>query len=827
MTIKPLAPSELYRHCDLDQLGIESTADLEIADGLIVQDRAIQAIRFGIGIHHEGYNLFALGPSGTGKRALIHSVLEERARHEPVPPDWCYVFNFKDAHRPRALRLPPGKGAELKRDMEQLVEDLHRAIQGVFESDEYRTRTQAVEEELEERQEKTMGEIRELAKQKDVILLQTPTGFTLAPLRNGKPLGPSEFHTLSEDERHRIEEDIDSLQAEMRKALHQMPIWKKQSDEQIEALNREMAGAAIQGLIETLDTKYADLTGVTEYLAQVQGDVVENFRQFLPNQEKQPPMLGIWVPATSEGPPWHHRYRINVLLAHDKNGGAPVVYADLPAHHQLVGRIEHRAHLGALETDFTMIRAGVLHQANGGYLIVDALKLLIQPFAYETLKRLIQAGEIRIESLAQITSLISTLSLEPEPIPLDVKVVLIGERHIYYLLCELDPEFSELFKVAVDFDDQLERDAESQRIYARFIAAEVRRAGLRHFERGAVARVIEHSARLADDNERLTSHMRSIGDLVRESDYWAGTAEHAQVEAADVQRAIDAQIERADRISRRLREETKRGTILIETSGARVGQVNGLAVMSLGSFAFGHPSRITARVRLGDGEVIDIEREVKLGGPIHSKGVLILQGFIAGRYALDYPLSLSASLVFEQSYGGIEGDSASSAELYALLSALAELPISQALAVTGSVNQLGEVQAIGGVNEKIEGFFDTCVARGSVAGQGVLIPASNVKHLMLRADVCEAVEQGRFAVYPIRTIDEGIELLTGTPAGERTAAGTFPDSSVNARVEARLVAFSERLRELSDHGDHGEHDQAKAGQGGEDGHDAVDQGAGS
>ncbi|WP_296806451.1 ATP-binding protein [Thiocapsa sp.] len=796
MSVTPLEPAALYRHCDPAQLALETTADLDVRDGLIAQDRAIQAVRFGIGIHHEGYNLFALGPSGTGKYALIHSALKERAKEEAVPPDWCYVFNFDDAHRPRALRLPPGKGAELKRDMEQLVEDLHRAIQGVFESDEYRTRTQALEEELEERQEQAMGEIRELAKEKDVILLQTPTGFTLAPVRDGKPLGPNEFHALSDEERARIEEDINSLQAEMRKALHQMPLWKKRSDERIGALNREMAAAATQSLVEALCETYGDLPAVVVYLRQVQEDVVENFRQFLPESDKQPPMLGIWIPPNSDGPPWHQRYRINVLLGHDKNGGAPVIYADLPAHHQLVGRIEHRAHLGALETDFTMIRAGALHQANGGYLIVDALKLLMQPFAWETLKRLLQAGEIRIESLAQITSLISTLSLEPEPIPLDVKVVMLGERHIYYLLCELDPEFSELFKVAVDFEDQLMRGPESHLVYARFIASEVRRAGLRHFDRGAVARVIEHSARLADDNERLTSHMRSIGDLVRESDYWAGADGCKTVGAAHVQEAIDAKIARADRISRRLREETTRGTILIETDGARVGQVNGLAVMSLGGFAFGHPSRITARVRLGKGELIDIEREVKLGGPIHSKGVLILQGFIAGRYALDHPLSLSASLVFEQSYGSIEGDSASSAELYALLSALADLPISQSLAVTGSVNQLGEVQAIGGVNEKIEGFFDTCAARGPVEGQGVLIPVSNVKHLMLRADVREAVAQGRFAVYPIASIDEGIEILTGTPAGERAADGGFPEGSVNARVEARLIGFSERLRAL-------------------------------
>jgi len=469
---------------------------------------------------------------------------------------------------------------------------------------------------------------------------------------------------------------------------------------------------------------------------------------------------------------------------------------DLPAHTNLVGRVEHRAHLGALETDFTMIRPGALHQANGGYLIIDALKLLLQPFAWETLKRMLQAREIRIESLAQVTSLISTVSLEPEPIPLDVKVILYGERTIYYLLAQWDPEFPELFKVAVDFEDEVERSPETDRLYARLIATFARRSGLRAFNTSAVARVIEHAARLADDNERTTSHVRSISDLVQESDYWAGQARRDQVTGPDVQRAIDAQIQRADRVSRRLREETLRGTLLIDTAEARLGQVNGLAVMDLGGYRFGHPMRITARVRLGKGEVVDIEREAKLGGPIHSKGVLILAGFIAGRYAPDHPLSLSASLVFEQSYGGVEGDSASSAELYALLSALAGTPLRQSLAVTGSVNQLGEVQAIGGVNEKIEGFFDICAARGLTGDQGVLIPAANVKHLMLRADIREAVAVGRFAVYAVRTVDEGIELLTGLPAGERDAQGQFPDGSLNQRVEARLIGFSERLREL-------------------------------
>ncbi|MEJ2692342.1 MAG: Lon protease family protein [Candidatus Thiodiazotropha sp.] len=549
-------------------------------------------------------------------------------------------------------------------------------------------------------------------------------------------------------------------------------------------------------LLDALRETFKDLEAVIAYLDRVEEDVIDNFPQFLPHEERKPNLLGLAMLQQDEGPPWHYRYRVNLLLAHEANGGAPIVYEDLPGYNNLVGRIEHRAHLGALETDFTMIRPGALHRANGGYLILDAMKLLTQPFAWQSLKRVLQSGEIRIESLAQITSLISTLSLEPEPIPLDIKVVLLGDRNIYYLLEAYDPEFCELFKVMADFDDRLVRDAENEQRFAQLIANVVRQKSLRHLDREAVARTIDHSMRLADDNERLSSHMRSLADLLQEADYWAGENAHDITTRADVQQAIEAQIHRADRIRERLQEEVERGTLLIATEGEQVGQINGLSVLMLGGFRFGHPTRITARARLGKGQVVDIEREVELGGPIHSKGVYILSGFLAGRYAHDYPLSLSASLVFEQSYGAVEGDSASSAELYALLSALAGIPIKQSFAVTGSVNQLGEVQAIGGVNEKIEGFFDICRARGLDGQQGVLIPASNVKHLMLREDVVEAVRQGEFAIYPVATIDQGIEQLTGLPAGERNDKGEFPQNSFNRRVEETLIRFTRRLQEL-------------------------------
>jgi len=800
MAVPSLRPDQLYRRCDPTSLDFETTADLDHRDGFAGQPRAAEALRFGIGMGHKGYNLFVLGPSGMGRHALTRREIEGRAATEPVPPDWCYVHNFKDMHRPRALRLPPGRGAELKRDSEQLIGDLREAIAGVFESDEYRTRVQSMHEAFEEQQEHAFDAIQQRAKDKDIALLRTPTGITLAPMREGKPIGPDAFHKLPADERERIEADVNALQEELRKVMHQVPLWKKRTDEQVEELNQELAGAAVASLFRALAEKYDGLQPVVDHFRQVEADVVEHYQAFVPDQEQKPTLFGLPLPQ-GEGPSWHQRYRVNLLLGHDRNGGAPVVYEDLPSYNNLVGRVEHRANMGALETDFTMIRPGALHRANGGYLVLDAMKLLTQPFAWDALKRALQADEVRIESLGQITSLISTLSLQPEPIPLSVKVVLIGERRIYYLLSWLDPELAKLFKVAVDFEDRLERDVNGDRLYARLVASVAAEDKLRPFQRAAVARIIEHGARLAEDNERLTGHVRAISDLAREADYFASEAGREQVAAADVQRAIDAKIGRADRIRRRIQEEIRRGTILIDTEGARIGQVNGLAVIGLNGFSFGHPSRITARARLGKGEVVDIEREVKLGGPLHSKGVLILSGFVAGRFAPDHPLSLSASLVFEQTYGGVDGDSASSAELYALLSALAEAPIRQSFAVTGSVNQHGEIQAIGGVNEKIEGFFDACSARRLTGDQGVLIPAANVKHLMLRRDVVEAVEEGKFSIHAVKTVDEGIEILTGLAAGERDEDGHFPPSSINARVEQRLIRFSERMRAL----------QAKAG----------------
>ncbi|MDH3900471.1 MAG: AAA family ATPase [Gammaproteobacteria bacterium] len=812
MAIEQLKPDALYQRCDPEQFDFRTTAELEEVTEVIGQPRAVDSVRFGIGIRHKGYNLFALGPTGTGKHALVQRYAVEQAKTEPLPPDWCYVNNFQQPHKPRMLRMPPEHGVKLERNMEQLIVDLHAAIPTVFESDEYRTRSQAIEEELTEKKEHALQEIQANAEKKRIALVRTPTGFTLAPVRKGEALGQEDFEKLSAKERKRIEKDTGELQEQLRKMLQEAPKWEKEVRDRMSDLNREMAASAISHLIDALRDAYKGLPKVIKYLDEVEKDVIDNFRHFLRHEEEKHGLqvFGMELPQHDEGIQVDMRYRVNAFITHEDHDGAPVIYEDQPSYNNLIGRVEHRAELGALITDYTMIRPGALHRANGGYLILDVLKVLMQPFAWEGLKRALQAGEVRIESLAQLMSLVSTVSLEPEPIPLDIKVILLGEPHIYYLLSMFDPEFNELFKVAVDFDYRMDRTPETQQLYARLIATLAHREALRHLDRFAVARVVEHSARLLEDGEKLLTHTRSLTDILREADYWATQHEHKTVTRDDVQQAIDARIYRVDRIREHIQDEIRRGTLLIDTAGVKTGQVNGLSVLDLGNFMFGRPSRITARVRMGDSEVVDIEREVELGGPIHSKGVFILSAFLGARYLPGRPLALLASLAFEQSYGEVEGDSASSAELYALLSALADAPIRQSLAATGSVNQQGEIQPIGGVNEKIEGFFDICNMRGLTGDQGVIIPATNVKHLMLREDVREAVAAGKFAIHAIGTVDDGIELLTGMPAGQRDDRGLFPDGSINRRVEDTLARYSETMQAYASRGRKGNSGQDMA-----------------
>ncbi len=793
---KPLEAERLYKRYDATELRFETTAELEDLAEILGQSRAVDAMQFGMGIDQEGYNIFALGPPGTGKRAVVRQFFEKRAASEPVPADWCYVNNFDDPHKPRAIRLPAGKGIEFRGDMERAVEELRTALSAAFESEEYQARRQEMTEEFKDRQSQAFEELQQRAQDKGVALLRTPAGLIFAPVREGEVLSPDEVRKLAEEERERLEKEVEGLQEELQKILQQMPAWQREMQEKIRQLNREMSSFAVGGLIDELREKYSDFEQIVGHLDAVQEDVIENARDFLSDGEDASDVLGALRQAMAQrlrgGPAELRRYQVNVLVDHSESEGAPVVYEDNPTYQNLTGRVEHMAQMGALFTDFNLINAGALHRASGGYLILDARKVLLQPYAWEGLKRSLQSGQIRIESVGQMLSLISTVSLEPEPIPLDAKVALVGDRLLYYLLWQLDPDFADLFKVAADFEEQMDRDSENQLLYARLIATMARKENLRPLDATAVGRFIEHSARMVGDAEKLSTQMREITDLLQEADYWASEAGNGTIAADDVQKAIDARIRRSDRLRERLQEEVLRGTILIDTEGERIGQVNGLSVMQLGNFAFGRPTRITAQLRLGKGEVVDIEREVELGGPIHSKGVLILAGFLGARYTRERPLALSASLVFEQSYGGVEGDSASSAELYALLSAIGQIPIKQSLAVTGSVNQHGQVQAIGGVNEKIEGFFDVCRARGLDGKQGVLIPESNVKHLMLRQDVVEAAAAGKFSIYAVQTIDQGMEILAGLPAGERDEQGNYPEGTINHAVEANLAELAEK-----------------------------------
>ena len=805
-SLTPLSVAALRWRCDASALGFENTSELEDQQEHLGQARAVEAIDFAIAMDHDGYNLFALGSAGLDKRHVVRRQIDAAARQRSVPRDWCYVHNFDQPHRPRAISFPTGIGRQFRDDMDQLVEALPDAIKAAFQTDEYGTRRQMLEQGLKEKQDETFQEVEKEARNRSIVLLRTPMGLTLAPVRDGKVVPPEAFESLSDDDRRKIEADIEELQQRMQRAFSKVPEWLKETRDAIRSLNEETAEYAVGGLIDSLRERYAEIEGVAGHLDKVRRDVIVNVPLLL-----QSPGVPS-VPGSSEESPAEptpvadgpgealamlRHYRANLIVDCSDLDHAPVIFEDEPTHDHLIGRIEHRAQMGALLTDFLLIRPGALHRANGGFLLLDARKLLTRPYAWDSLKRVLQSRELKIESLGQVLGLSTTVSLTPEAIPLDIKVALVGERAIYYLLSALDPEFQELFKVAADFDEKIARNNTGAAGYAQMLATLTRRHKLMPFGRDAVARLLEQSARLAGDAERLTMHVEAIADLMREADYHARSDGSAVVEAEHVGSALDAWERRNDRVRNLIQEEIRRGTILIASEGTRIGQVNGLSVMGMGGYTFGRPMRLTARIHLGRGDVVDIDREVELGGPIHAKGVLILSGFLKARYAIDRPLSLGATLVFEQSYGGVEGDSASVAELCALLSAIAEVEIDQSFAVTGSVNQHGEVQAIGGVNEKIEGFFDVCAARGLTGSQAVLIPASNTKHLMLHQRVLDAVSDRKFRIFAIETVDQALSLLTGLPAGDRGKDGRFPDGTVNRLVEDRLVELAERRKSFA------------------------------
>ncbi|MDX2008396.1 MAG: ATP-binding protein [Meiothermus sp.] len=794
LPINSLPVAALCNRCDSSRLGFDTTADLEPLPDVPGQKRAVGAIQFGLGIRREGFNVFALGPLGLGKRSLILRFTQAQATQEPAGSEWAYVHNFREPHKPKALELPAGWGARLKGDMERLVEELRVTIPAAFEGEDYRTRRQMIDGELKQKQQSSFEAIQSEAHRQGISLIHTPMGMGLAPMHNNQVISSEDFEKLPEEEQRRIQAAMDGLHGQLQAVAQQVPQWESERRDKIRQLNREVTRHAIGHLLSRVRQPYADLPGALAYLEVVEQDLIENAGEFLAAQTASEHSPEATLGQLFSDHRTFERYQINLLVDRSHNHGAAVVEEDYPSLQNLVGRIEYRAQFGNLVTDFTLIRPGALHRANGGYLVLDVRRVLQQAYAWEELKRALRQGEVQIRSVGDVLGLSNAVTLQPEPIPLRLKVILSGDRLLYYLLCAYDPDFLELFKVAADFEDSLERTPEGERVYARLIGSLAQREGLRPLEAAAVARVIEHGSRLVSDSRKVSAALETLLDLLREADHWADQEGHSVTQAVDVQKAVDQQIYRAGRVQERLREEVRRGVLMVDTAGAVVGQVNGLSVLSLGGYSFGHPTRITARVRLGKGEWVDIEREVELGGPLHSKGVLILAGFLGERYARERPLSLSVSLVFEQSYAGVEGDSASLAELCAVLSALAQAPIKQGIAVTGSVNQLGQAQPIGGVNEKIEGFFEVCRDAGLNGQQGVIIPSANLEHLMLQQAVLDAVSAGQFKIWAVDNVDQALTLLVGQEAGERGADGRFGEGSLNARVEAQLSAFADQLR---------------------------------
>lgn len=801
---EPLAPSatllglgDLQVCCDAGVLDFEDTSTLEPLADLIGQSRALDAIRLSASINHADFNLFVLGPEGTGRHSAVQRLLAAEAAARPTPPDWVYVNDFARPDRPRAIAMPPGTAPPLQKAMQALVNDLAEDIPALFESEEYQSRRSTIEQRLASRKEAGFDKLLERARGRNVTILRTPMGFAIAGMRNGEVIKSDDFANLPQDERETIEKGVSATEKELAKYLRSIPKLEKEHRSAVAALNAEMAEEAVDDALAPVLEGFGAIEAIKPYLAALRADLIENAEVFLREgngrQEGPFPVTHAHV----HDHPAFHRYGVNVMVSTAPAAtGAPIVAEPLPSLSNLIGKVDHISTMGALVTDFTLIRPGALHRANGGFLILDAMRILTEPLAWEALKRSLEMRAIRISSAAEMLSLISTTSLEPEPIPLQIRVVLVGDAMVHLLLRAYDPDFTRLFKIAADFSHDMPRTPEGVGLFARMVAAVCQRDALRAVSRDGVAALVDVATRIAEDQGRMSLRIGALWDLLREANHMTEASGKTVIDAAQITAARAVAEHRVDRARERLQQMIHEGSLIVSTAGAEVGQVNGLTVVSSGLFDFGLPVRITARVRMGNGKVIDIEREIKLGGPIHSKGVLILQAFLASRYAADVPLSLWASLVFEQTYGGVEGDSASVAELCALLSALSGIPVSQSFAVTGSINQMGEIQPIGGVNEKIEGFFDCCRASGLTGQQGVLIPRRNVRNLMLRPDVVEAVAKGQFRIHAVSDIDEAIEVLTGLPAGLRTATGAFEDGSVNANVETRLSEFAWALRDF-------------------------------
>jgi len=787
-----LVAKQLRRRCDPESFPFETTADVDPLEEIIGQERAVRAIRFGLDIQSPGYNVFVAGLSGTGKGSIVRRFLTKLSADEAVPDDVLYVHNFEDPDSPHALFLPAGQGHRLRAALAELIADLQEQVPKAFEGKEYEEQRRRTAERHQERKQELLDKLEGVARERGFELKSTPMGFRTVPVHDGKPLTQEEYEAMEEAPRSELDEQMEELEKEVREVMAEVKLVDQAMKEQLRDLNQQVAMNVLGTLMLDLKRNYADYPSVSEYLQEVQKDIVDNIEHFRETEEAPMPIPGLRLPRQE---PDFSRYQVNVVVDNSHTEGAPVVFESNPTFTNLVGRIERRAQFGALLTDFTMIRAGSLAKANGGYLVLNVEDMLRNPHVYEALKRAVRDREVRIEDLSERYGLFATQTLKPEPIPLHAKVILLGNPMWYQLLFAYDEEFAKVFKVKADFDSQTDRDEGTVLQMAAFIARFVEEEGLRHMDRTAVAAIVEQASRMVEDQEKMSLRFSDLTDLMREAAYWAAQEDAEFVSYKHVCRAAEEHEFRAGLVKERVQELIRREVLLVDTEGEVVGQVNGLAVHMLGHYAFGRPSRITAAVHLGRDGVVNIERRSGMSHSTHDKGVLILSGFLGERFAQQRPMSLSAALTFEQSYGEVAGDSASSTELYCLLSALADVPIKQGIAVTGSVNQKGEVQAIGGVNHKIEGYFDVCKQRGLNGEQGVMMPASNVQHLMLRTDVVEAVENGDFHVWAVSTIDEGIEVLTGLPAGERKEEGGWTQGSINDLVDQRLEDLGQRLRD--------------------------------
>jgi lon-related putative ATP-dependent protease len=794
--VQPLAIEKYRNAYDPEKLECDSTKELRPLEEIIGQDRALRALKFGLEIKEPGFNVYVAGAQGTGRMTAVQSFLDELKKEKPKASDWIYVHNFSNPYEPNAIELPSGMGDRFKKDMAAFLEEAKRALPKAFQSEDYAKRRDEVLRSLQKGGADLIARINKRAQEEGFLIQTSPIGLLTIPVIHGKPVPEEEFVNLPREVREEIDQRRDKLNTELRSVLRQVQDIETKSAEAVMNLNREVALYAIGNLVADLREKYADAEEIGGYIDAVQNDILDNLELFLgpPEQPQVPPQMQAFIQELPL-----RKYEVNVLVDNSSAEGAPVIFEENPTYQNLLGKVEREVQFGIFTTDFTMIRPGSIHKANGGYLILMVEDLFRSPVAqisWDGLKTALKTGKVIIEEPGERMGFITAKTIKPEPIPLDVKVALIGTPQIYQTLYMLDPDFKELFKVKADFDVVMDRNEENAKKYADFICTLVRDNHLKHLDRDAIAKVIEYGSRLAEDQLKLSTRFATIADLIREASFYAAQDSAESVSGAHIHRAIEEKVYRSNLIQKKIEEFITRGIFLIDTGGEAVGQVNGLSVIGLGDFAFGRPSKVTASIGVGREGIVDIERKADMGGPIHTKGVLILNGYLNSKYAGDKPLTLSARLVFEQSYEGVEGDSASSTELYALLSALSGLPIRQNIAVTGSVNQKGEVQAIGGVNEKLEGFYEVCKAKGLDGSQGAMIPESNVQNLMLKEEIIEAAKTGTFRIYPVKTIDEGIEILTGVPAGKRNKDGAYEEGTVNYLVNQRLMEMAETLKEF-------------------------------